>query len=306
MLHRRRYVGEIVWNQTRKRDKWGQRRQTGRDRAEWITVPAPELRIIDAELWQAAHRQIEAHRLITNITPRAKDSKYLLPGLARCTWCNGGLHVRTRTRTKGPALHFYACTSHYLRGESVCKNLIQVPMEIVDTEVLTSIRNILRPELVERVVAGVRAHFDPRTGATRRDRLTAQLAEAARQVANLTEAIALGGNIATLVARLQQAEQVRQALVQQLESLDEEVAPVIDWRLLERQTRGLLADWRNLLAQHPADARPLLRELLPRPLQVTPILEPTRRGVHIDGAIAVGEILFGNTCGNAVGVPGQN
>ena len=114
--------------------------------------------------------------------------------MARCTWCNGGIHVRTRTRTKGQALQLYACTSHFNRRESVCGNLVQVPMEIVDTKVLTSIRNILRSELVERVVAGVREHFDPRTRATRRDRLTAQLAEAARQVANLTEAIALGGN----------------------------------------------------------------------------------------------------------------
>ena len=179
-------------------------------------------------------------------------------------------------------------------------------MEIVDTKVLTSIRNILPPDLVERAVAGVREHFDPRAGATRRDRLTAQLAEAARQVANLTEAIALGGNLAALVTRLQQAEQARQALVQQLESLDEEVVPVIDWRALERQTRALLAEWRTLLARHPSDARPLLRELLPEPLQVTPILEPTRRGVHIDGPIDVGEILFGKTCGNTVGVPGQN
>jgi hypothetical protein len=108
------------------------------------------------------------------------------------------LHVRTRTRSNGNHLQFYACTSHFLRGEAVCKNLIQVPMEMVDTKVLTRIRNILRPDLIERVVAGVREHFDPRAGATRRDRLMAECAEAERQIGNLTEAIAIGGNLPVL------------------------------------------------------------------------------------------------------------
>jgi hypothetical protein len=85
----------------------------------------------------------------------------------------------------------------------------------------------------------------------------------------------------------------------ELEHLNEEIVPVIDWRMLERQTRSLLADWRTLLTRHPSDARPLLRELLTEPLQVTPILEPTRRGFRVDGAI-------GKTCGNGIGVPGQN
>jgi site-specific DNA recombinase len=306
VLHRRKYVGEIVWNQTQKRDRWGQRHQTDRDRSEWITVAAAELRIVSEDLWEAAHRQIERSRSVTNIKARAKESKYLLPGLARCAWCSGGLHVRTRTRTHAPALHFYACTSHFNRGESVCGNLVQVPMEMVDTKVLAAIGNILRPELVEHVVNGVRQHFDPDTGATRRERLMAELADAERQVANLTEAIALGGNLPALVARLQKAEQARQALILALQNVDDNAAPVIDWRDLERRTRGLLREWRNLLARNPSDARPFLRQHLTEPLIVTPILKPDRRGVVIDGALDVGEILLGNACSNKAGVPGQN
>lgn len=39
VLHRRRYVGLLVWNQTRKRDRLGQRHQTDRDQTDWITAP---------------------------------------------------------------------------------------------------------------------------------------------------------------------------------------------------------------------------------------------------------------------------
>lgn len=112
VLHRRRYIGEIVWNQTRTRDRWGQRHQSERDRAEWISVSAPHLRIISDELWQAAHAQIEAQRLCTNIKARAKDSRYLLPGsraapgaTAGCTCGNEhGATASISTSTPAPAI----------------------------------------------------------------------------------------------------------------------------------------------------------------------------------------------------------
>jgi site-specific DNA recombinase len=219
VLHRRRYVGEIVWHQTRKRDRWGQRHQTDRDQSEWITVPAPHLRIISDELWAAAHRQIEARRLCTNIKAREKDSKYLLPGLARCAWCNGGLHVRKRTRNNGHHLYSYACTSHFNRGESVCGNVVQFSMAEIGTAVIRRIANILTPTLVDEVLARVRELLAPDHQAHLRDRVAAQLEEAEQQAANLAEAIALGGDVPALVARLQTADQTRQELAQQLRAL---------------------------------------------------------------------------------------
>jgi hypothetical protein len=49
VLHRPRYHGELVWNRTRKRDRWGQHHQTPRDEADWIRVPAPQLQIVSHE-----------------------------------------------------------------------------------------------------------------------------------------------------------------------------------------------------------------------------------------------------------------
>ena len=60
VLFRPLYRGQIVWAQTRKRDRWGQQRQTNRPAGDWIHVPAPALRIVSDDLWQRAHTRIDA------------------------------------------------------------------------------------------------------------------------------------------------------------------------------------------------------------------------------------------------------
>jgi hypothetical protein len=49
VLDRTTYKGEVTWNRTRKRDRWGQHRQTGRPDAEWLRRAAPALRIVSDE-----------------------------------------------------------------------------------------------------------------------------------------------------------------------------------------------------------------------------------------------------------------
>ena len=53
ILHRRLYRGGIVWNQSRKRDKWGRKHQTPRSVEEHVVVLAPHLRVVSEELWTA-------------------------------------------------------------------------------------------------------------------------------------------------------------------------------------------------------------------------------------------------------------
>jgi site-specific DNA recombinase len=62
VLFRPLYRGEFVWNQTRKRNAWGEKRGSARPEAEWIRQPRPELRIVPEELWQAAHARIDQAR----------------------------------------------------------------------------------------------------------------------------------------------------------------------------------------------------------------------------------------------------
>ena len=149
----------------------------------------------------------------------------------------------------------------------------------VDVAVLAAVReDVFTPDLVDDVLARAQElEADPQSG--RRDRLADELAVIDRQLGNLTEAIALGGHVPVLVARVQETDRRRQELALQIRQLGERpVIPRIDWRAAERHARGLLTEWRALLAEQPSDARPLFRELLAgEPIRFTPIDEPSRR-----------------------------
>jgi site-specific DNA recombinase len=288
-LLRPRYRGELVWNRTKKRDQWGERKSIDRPDADWVRLPAPHLRIVPEELWERAHAQMALRRGPSH-GGRARDSRYLLPGLARCAWCNGGLFVRTHPGRR----QLYACTSYHQRGSAVCRNLVQVPMGDVDRVVLASVRNILAPDMVDEVVARVRQAREPEGRDDIRGRIAGDLADVEAQLGHLADAIAIGGDVPALVARLQTAESRRQALATQLQQLEDgPVVPRVDWRTQERQARQLLADWRGLLARNVAEGRQVLGTLLEGPIVFTPILEETRRGVSFEGALAIGEKLFG-------------
>jgi site-specific DNA recombinase len=58
ILKRPIYRGQIVWNQTRKRDQWGRTDATARPAGEWITIDAPELRIVTDAQWTAARERL--------------------------------------------------------------------------------------------------------------------------------------------------------------------------------------------------------------------------------------------------------
>lgn len=294
-LFRPRYRGLIVWNRTKKRNRWGEKHVTDRPSDDWISVPAPHLRIVDEALWQAAHAQIDAART-AGVQRQQRTSRYLLPGLARCAWCNGGMHVRTRPKHRRH-VHFYACTAHFNKGEAICRNLVQVPLVDVDRAVLDAIREIVTPDLADEVIARVRQLLEPGGRDTLRERIGDELDAVDAQIANLTDAIAIGGDVPALVARLQQADSRRQALASQQNALgDSPMVPRVAWRARERQARRMLADWRSLLMGSVPEARTVLRTLLTGPIRFTPILEETRRGVTFEGALRIGEILAGSVC----------
>ena len=172
-----------------------------------------------------------------------------------------------------------------------------MPMTLVDEAVLTKLRDeVVTPDLVDDVLARVRelVEADSRPS-TLRDRLVDELAGVDRQLENLVEAIALGGQLPALVARVQETDTRRQELAQRLRMIGEgPVVPCIDWRATERQARQLLADWRAVLVRRPQEARLVLRELLAgEPIRFTPIEESTRRGYRFEGSAVIGGLLEG-------------
>src|SRR5438034_2569896 len=64
MLHRPLYRGEVVWNRSQKIVKGGTKKQRKRPEAEWLTLPAPELRVVSEELWQRVKVRLEERAAI--------------------------------------------------------------------------------------------------------------------------------------------------------------------------------------------------------------------------------------------------
>jgi hypothetical protein len=123
VLFRPLYRGQVIYNQTAKRDAWGRRHQSPRSASEWVRVEVPELRIVPDDLWDAAHAVLRRSRAVYlertkgrswGRPPAGTDSKYLLTGLAECPECGGTLMAESRRHGRQRKL-FYTCNNHRRR-----------------------------------------------------------------------------------------------------------------------------------------------------------------------------------------------
>ena len=121
VLYRDLYRGVIVWNKTRKRNTWGLEKRSAKAATDWITIEAPELRIVSEAQWLAAHGRLEqtrqtylpgTHGHLWGRQADGHESKYLLTGLSRCGLCGGTMIVRSRCHGRKRA-YFYACSSFH-------------------------------------------------------------------------------------------------------------------------------------------------------------------------------------------------
>jgi site-specific DNA recombinase len=305
VLFRPLYRGQIVWNRTRKRNQFGEARTKDRPASEWLTVDAPQLRIVSDELWAAAQARITAARELHKVgTPEAQPGRpaaaaprFLLTGFARCSCCNGGLHVRSQqggSPGRRVRVRVYACTTYHNRGADVCANNLGVRMETVDRAVMEAIGDVLVPDLAEETIVRVRELLEPLLATDPRGEVVAEIEALERQIGHLTEAIAMGGNLPALVVRLQQAEERRQTLLRTRDATPAaSPLPRIDWRRLEAEARLKLAGWRELMTRHVAEGRQLLAAVLHGPIVFTPFREERARGYRFAGELAIGGLLGG-------------
>ena len=281
-LYRWLYGGEIVWNQTRKRDSGGAVKQQARTAEQWIRIAAPELRLVSADLWNQAHARLETARgaylrgtngRLWGRPTTGLESKYLLPGIAKCAVCGGGLLVTTRRQGQQREA-FYGCSSHYYRGDSVCANSLRVSLPRVESAVLEAFeRQILHPDVVERALAVALEQLGPATEAMATDEGTLRdaLVRLEGEIGRLTEAVAAGGNLPSLLAALTDRHARRTALDQRLRSLEyARRTAQSDLRGPAAALRETIEDWRGLLRRQVPQARQILRKLLQGALLFTP------------------------------------
>jgi hypothetical protein len=98
------------------------------------------------------------------------ESKYLLPGIALCSACGGGMIVRSRShgRQRG---YFYGCSSYHQRGKSVCTNLLEDSMAAVDRAVLGAFeKQLLGPGMVDEILDAAVARMPGASADTQQDK----------------------------------------------------------------------------------------------------------------------------------------
>jgi len=305
ILHRELYRGVIVWNKTKKRNPWGVRQQRPRPVPEQVRVPAPHLQIVSDALWQAAHERLDLARQtylrgnggkLWGRPASGIAGKYLLTGMAVCGCCGGSLEVRSHDHGR-QRVFYYACSTYRRRGKAICANAKEVPMVRADEAVLATIeQEVLRPEVVERAVARALELLKSQTGtsAGQREQVLADLAQAEKELTNLTAAIAATGPLPALLEQAKEREHRRVSLTERLAALEAAAqAGTIDSGALQAELREPLKEWRTLLRRHVAQGRQILRKLLTGRVTFTPRTDDHGTVFEFSAQGTLGRVLEG-------------
>ncbi len=297
VLHRDLYRGRIVWGKTKKRNVWGQVRQTPRS-SGWEVVEAPDLRIVSDEQWELVHArlaQVRARALRTasgrlDGRPPGASAKYMLSGLMRCGRCGASMEARSRSHG-GKRVLFYGCSAYHQKGRTICSNGLTLRASLFEDTVLNTIEGtVLCDEVVEQALARAVAQLQDSVGGDRRGRAE-RLAVLQGELSQLASAVAAGGQLTALLdaIRIRDAEvaTIKQALRAEASFEELRGKPAVQ---LREQLLVRLTDWRALLRGQVTQAQQILRRLLCGPLICHP--QPTR-AYRLTGAASIGKLLEG-------------
>lgn len=265
VLRRDLYRGLIVYNKTKKRLDDGSRRgcQRKKPESEWVKIDAPQLRLISAELAVQVEARLEGRRhaylRTTNgrLLGRPVEGKRLLSGFLVCA-CG----ARFEAVKSWQGQHTYVCSARRRKGLAVCPSEMAFPVEALEHMFLNCIEHdVLSQEFIDRVLD---AAFAGNPDAERQT-LIDERAQVAREIENLTKAIAAGGDIPALATALGERDR-------RLKVFDAQLAkPVVlpDREVLKAALELRKGQWRDLLrGPHVAQARLVLQHLIDLPVYV--------------------------------------
>ncbi|WP_239017916.1 recombinase family protein [Sphingomonas aracearum] len=283
ILRNRLYIGEIVYGRTKAVVNPTTRARRMRPAGEQLTVAsAPELRIVDQDLWEAVQQELASR---TAARPEYhRRPKHLLSGLGVCGVCGNGW-VKSSGENWG-------CRAH--RNGKACTNNRVISSRQYQERVLAELRaNLLAPDVVAAYVREYHRDYARKASQLTRDRarLADRLAQATRKMDRLLAALADGGSaFGEIRDMLGAAREEKERLARELASLDAlpEVL-TLHPRLEEEYRRQVEALQQALEApETKLEAVPRLRAMIARI-----ILRPAEatRGVQIEVVRQMDEVL---------------
>ncbi|MDI1484712.1 recombinase family protein [Polyangium sp. y55x31] len=306
MIRRERYRGVLVWGKQEKTYKGGTKVRVPRAADEWVKTEAPELRIIDDELWSAVQARHEGRKRITGRTTYGPRVRYLLSGMGRCAVCGGPMRS-DNGKVGYENVRVYNCGWHRDRGSTVCGNGLRRPIAAVDAAVMRFIReNLLREDVILDALQELRRRLCERAKAadTEAPELEQEVRKVRAEIERLSEAImSTTDPPATLVRMLKEREKRLSALEGKLTAI--RTAPsVLDLEIgrMEREARKRIEHLDAVMQRNPLEARKALETLVTGPLLFTPIETSAGKRYRIEGELAL-EALFVIETTSSGGVP---
>jgi site-specific DNA recombinase len=157
------YRGELVFNRTRRTQdpETRKKRIKVRPREEWVARPAPELRIVSDDLWEAVSAR--RARFDGTRSEQQRRPKRLLSGLVNCGCCGGSYVVIGAEK--------WGCGNRRQRGS--CSNGRTIQTHLLERRVLAGLQEtLLDPELVAIYVREYHRAAQERAGDEARERRT--------------------------------------------------------------------------------------------------------------------------------------
>ncbi|WP_289286660.1 recombinase family protein [Methylophaga sp. UBA3991] len=220
ILQNQLYIGKTVWNRQRfiKDPSTGKRVSRANPPEEWVYHDAPDLRIIEDELWQA----------VTNLKTsksqsqyrRARKPKHVFSGMIKCGCCGASYTIFTTDRL--------ICSGNRERGD--CDNKRTITRQHIEKRVLSALHaHLAEPELIAEYV---KAYHDERRRLQKSERGNAQQKQ--RQINSLTVEIDRGVDLLlkgvppdSLMQKIKQMEVEKKQLEEELAQQQQRIEPVI-------------------------------------------------------------------------------
>src|SRR5262249_6718578 len=284
-----------------------------RDESEWLTVSAPDLRIISDDLWLRVKERLQRSgaiyartsrgRLLSRPRPR-DESAYLLTGFARCGVCGGT--IGTDLRAHGSAssrahIPHYGCLDHKRRGTAVCTNTVSLNQRLLDQAILAAICALLDEHVLGAAVdrAFSRLTADVERHRTRLMAVERELAGIQICIERLLDALGDGSLPKDEVAGRLNAEKARKdTLTAERDRLTRVLRTTdVDAERIKAELLVKVRDVKILLGRHIPQARQMLRKLLADKIELEPVGQGRRRGYNFRGALTVDRLIGGDTFG---------
>lgn len=270
-LHRETYRGRRVWNKTKKRDRFGKRKQQDVPQSKWMTIEAPDLRIVPESLWQAAHKTLTTRRANAKQhigDGRGIQTKYFLSGHGRCAVCGSSMVNVSRSSSRGRSRR-YVCGTYWGKGPTVCSNGVMAASPEADQTVFDLLtKKALALTNVENVIMKAVRMLTSSRGDAGQRALTQRLAAVEHELENLTDTAARGGAVPAVLSALAARDDERRQLVEELRQQESAHAPIRPEEVRAR-LRVYLAEFSSRY-ETVAEARPLLDFVLADRIEFRP------------------------------------